>query len=217
MAWIKHPLTVAQADLPLHAGVCKDLLRGNLRHVTEQNCFDIIALGPDIDNASGSHANEYHIVMATANQWERIYRIGYSAGFPYQLGWLPGVLVRPEANGTNPRSVKVTMRGRVSGTGTVTVRVYLRASQDVTSYAIPYPGETCYAEMSFNSTDLKQKDATITTPGSGSPMSITAHPDDTMGGEPPPGMRSQLEVIAQCNTASRSFYFETLRLTEVGP
>lgn len=197
--WIKYEeAELGAADYPFHSGTAVDLLHGDLTWAATENAFDI-CVGPPADPGAATYyesATLYNGIDAWTHYW------------PNELP----VQIRPASNGST-RSITISLYAALSGSGSATVRAYVRASSS--SFA---PGaELCYAQNTVNSTTYAWYDFKVTLPEIGEPRSCVEYPADALGSLPPPVSESRIMIVAQCDTASRTLRVQGFRLQEGAP
>jgi hypothetical protein len=198
MTWVRFDPDLGDNDCPLHAGICVDVLRGDLLHAATENAYDI-CVGPPTDPSADTY---YHSGTLTKTD----YTVGAVQGLAFP------VPARPVAGAPTPRSITVQIRCWLSGAGTATVRAYLRGPRTAEGMAT----DTCYGEVQVTATTPTWYDLTITTPDVGAPLAMDAYPADDLDSMPPDLEESQLVVLA-VSTNSRSLRVEAIRLAEGAP
>jgi hypothetical protein len=198
MTWVRFDPDLGGADYPLHAGTCVDVLRGDLLHAATENAFDM-CLGPPSNPGAATY---YSTASMDAADWSVA-----------ELAVFPPVQIRPVAGAPDLRSVVVSVCCALSGAGTATVRVYLRAPRT----AEGIDSDACYGSFSVASTTMAWKSATITVPEAGPTLATAFHPSDELSSVPPECDESQLVIRAICGTASRSLRVDGIRITEGAP
>ncbi len=198
MTWIRFDPDLGGADYPLHAGTCVDVLRGDLLHAATENAFDI-GLGPPTNPGAATY-------WSTASMHATDWSVAEIAVFP-------PIQIRPVSGAPDLRSVVVSVRCALSGSGSATVRVYLRAPRT----AEGIDSDACYGSFTVASTTMGWHDATITVPEAGPTLGTDFHPADELSSSPPECDESQIVIRAICSTASRSLRVDGLRIAEGAP
>lgn len=197
MTWVRFDSDLGNADYPLHAGTCVDVLRGDLLHAATENAFDI-CLGPPTNPGADTY---YHSGTLTSD---------YADG---EIAVYPPVQIRPVAGAPDLRSVVVSVRCALSGSGSATVRVYLRAPRTAEGISV----DVCYGSFTVASTTMGWHDATITVPEAGPTLGADAYPADDLDSLAPDCDECQLVIRAICGTASRSLRVDGIRIAEGAP
>ena len=186
------------ADSPLHAGVTKDLWRGNLERTLDQSFYSI-QIYPH-DGATISHT-------AASTSFEDFTE--------FNGIWLP---MRRQPDGETWRQIKVTLDAKSTSTSDTYIQFYLLPHYMLGLTPDPVDGlegRVAYGTITVNSTSYSLVSATIAEPPD-SEVGSFGDSDTWAAGVPTtPVDRVSLQAIIGSKTAGTAVKIRSLRIQEV--